>query len=240
MKFDDSALVAHLVEKQLLLWNCRRLASRDKLNDEPFFRFLTIASDKGSLGDEIAQELSLRTGWHIFDKEMVSYIARNSHVSEKLVNQLDHTSQNLVQDMIERLLKTAENPSFGTDEYHEALLRTLGCLATHGCAILVGRGANFVLREHLHGLNIRITGSREIRINRLCKSLNVTMDQARHLMLANDEEQRKFINHYYKHDFDDDGFYDIVFNTDHASVEQVVSSVLSYMDHPERGEVSVQ
>lgn len=233
MKFDDSDLVAHLVDKQLLLWNARRNAIGKKMNNNHNFRFLTIASDKGCLGEEIAQELSLRTGWHIFDKEMVSYIAKNEHVSENLVRQLDHTSQNLIQDMIERLLKTAENPAFGSDEYYEALLKTMGCLATHGCAILVGRGANFVLREHSHGLNIRVTASPEVRIKRLCKSLNTTIDQARHQMQVEDEEQRKFIRHYYKHEFDDVNFYDIVFNTDHASIEQVASSVLAYMDYLE-------
>jgi hypothetical protein len=61
------------------------------------YRFLTIARDEGSLGDEIALDLSRRLGWHVFDKEIVTYIARNGSVREGLVRQLDQKSQGFLE-----------------------------------------------------------------------------------------------------------------------------------------------
>ena len=92
---DDQKTTVDLVERQLGLWNARRRAAREKLSEESSscFRFLTIARDEGSLGNEIAQELSRRLGWHVFDKEIVTYIAKNGHVRENLVSQLDQKSQ---------------------------------------------------------------------------------------------------------------------------------------------------
>jgi cytidylate kinase len=231
--FDESNLTAQLVEKQLGLWSARRRASREGFSSGQGFRFVTLAADEGCLANEIAQELSSLLGWHVFDKEIVTYIAKNSHISDKLVKELDQKSQNFIQDEIERLLKMPEFASFGSDEYHEGLLGTLMCLATHGAAILMGRGANFALRENAHGLHVRFFSSPEVRIRRLSKSWRITEVDARHRMEADDKEIRKFIRHYYYHDFDDLRFYDIVFNTDRCAFPSVASCIQAYMKHAE-------
>jgi cytidylate kinase len=231
----ESDATAELVEQQLLLWNARRMAAHEKSKGESGYRFLTIARDEGSLENEIAQELSRRLRWHVFDREILTYIAKNRHVREKLVRELDEKSQGFVKDAIPRLLSIPEYVSFGREEYHEALLKTLICLATHGAAILVGRGANFVLREDAHGLNVRVTASPEVRAQRLSEDWKVTIEEARRRMQVDDEERRKFIHHYYRQDFDDACFYDIVVNTDRVSTEQVASLILAFMNHHEAG-----
>ncbi len=73
-------------------------------------------------------------------------------------------------------------------EYHESLMKTLAAIATHGKAILVGRGSNFALRWSDHGLHIRITGSPEVRIQRLSKIWGVARETARHRMLELDSD----------------------------------------------------
>lgn len=235
MGTDATNIFADPVEQQLRLWNARREAARKQLKEESGFRFLTIARDEGSLGNEIAQELARRLGWQAFDKEIVTYIARNSHVRESVVRQLDQKSQGLIEDTISRFLRMPEYGSFGTDEYHKALLETLVCLATHGSAIIVGRGANFILRGNAQGLNVLITASPEVRVQRLSKSWKATLKEARRRMESDDEERKKFIRHYFRQDFDDLGFYDIVYNTDRASAERISSSILVFMNLPEAG-----
>jgi hypothetical protein len=200
MGFDGLNVNAHLVEKQLRLWNARCRELKEKVNETSGFRFLTVAKDEGSLGNRIIYQLAGRLGWHVFDEEIIGYISQNSHVSDKLVRQLDQKSQSGIQETIERFLKTIETNSFGGDEYHEGLLVTLMCLARHGSAILVGRGANFAL-----------------------------INEARHLMHENDEEKRKFIRHYFYHDYDDNRFYDVIYNTDRTPVESVVASLQCYI-----------
>jgi hypothetical protein len=89
MGFGESSINAHLVEKQLKLWNAQCRAFNEKIVDEPAFHFLTVAEDEGSLGNEITAELSLRLGWHIFDEEIIHYIAQNSHVSRYYYHDYD-------------------------------------------------------------------------------------------------------------------------------------------------------
>lgn len=231
---DEINVTAESVERQLDLWNALRRAELEKRRSSsgPVYRYLTIARDEGSLGDEIAREMGRLLEWHVFDKEIVTYIARNSHVRDILVRQLDEKSQSLVQDMISRLLRMPEYGSFGREEYQESLSRTLVYIARNGSAILVGRGANFVLGDDSQGLKVRIAASPEVRVRRLQEAWNVKLEEAHHRMQAEDEERRKFIRQYFRRDFDDFRSYDVVISTDHLSVTQAAQAILTILKSP--------
>jgi hypothetical protein len=230
--FSDLEIAAEVVERQLDKWNAMQRAAREtnKKMPTPAFRFITIARDKGSLGDEVAQELSRRLGWHVFDKEIVTYIAKDNRVRENLVRQLEENSENIVQDTISRFLGKPEDGYIANWEYHESLLKTLAYIAKKGQAIILGRGANFVLREDKEGMNVLITASPEIRVRRISESLHMTPEAARHHMTDDDEERRRFMRQYYRQDFENMDSYDVVFNTDRASPERIASSILSLMN----------
>ena len=232
--FKDLVFTEEVVERELEKWNAKQQACRkaNMKTHAPAIRFLTIARDRGSLGDEIAQELSRRLGWHVFDGEIVTYIARDSHVRETMIKQLEEKSQNIIQDTISRFLKMPEKNYIGSWEYHESLIKTLAGIAKGGSAIIIGRGSNFVLRAYKEGMNIRITASPEIRIHRICESLKVTPEEARNRMSSDDEERRKFIHLYYRQDYENANYYDAVFNTDRASVECVATSILALINQP--------
>jgi cytidylate kinase len=230
--FRDLRITGEVVDRQLEKWNALQQATREKQRKIPaaVFRFVTIARDNGGLADEVAQELGRRLGWHVFDREIVSYIARESNVRENLVKQLEETTQNAVEGILSTFLQTLEHGFIGNLEYHKSLVKTLAYLAKSGSCIIVGRGANFVLRKDTEGVNVRITASPETRIQRISKSMNITLEEARHHMQADDEERRRFIRQYYRQDFENAEFYDAVFNTDRMSVKRVASAIMCLMN----------
>jgi Cytidylate kinase-like family len=228
-------LTADMIERRMRLRDAQLLTERENRERVSLFRykFLTVTRDGGSLADEIVRELAGRLGWHVFDKEIVNHIAEHSHVRENLVRQLDERSQGLIQDTILRMLRMPEYPSFGAEEYHAALLKTLAYISTRGNAILVGRGANFALRAEKEGLNVRLTGSLEARAMRIAEKLKLKPEEARDRARSEDDERRKFIHQYFRQDIDDVRFYDLMFNTDRLSVKEVVSSIMAVLRRPQ-------
>ena len=162
---------AQLVERQMLLWNARQRAHETAEEKAHIYRFITISRDVGSLGDALASGLASHLGWHVYDREIVDYIAQNSHVRQNLVQLFDEKDQNLIHDTVQRLLGMIEGGTFGADDYHEALYKTLVSLGTRGRAIFIGRGANFVLKGH-PGLHIRVMASPDVRVERLCLQMS--------------------------------------------------------------------
>jgi hypothetical protein len=228
-KHGDPYGAMQIIERDMALWNARlrAAAERPAVETGAQYRFLTISRKIGSLGDALADELSEALGWTVFDREIVAEIARNSHVRDYVVQQLDERGESLLQDTLQRLLWLAEEGSFGLEEYHEALLKTFGYLAKQGRAIIVGRGANFALRGEQGGLHIRVVASEETRARRLAARWDVAEQEARTRMKARDSERRQFIRQHFKQDIENVRFYDAVFNTDWLTTGQVVSCIAS-------------
>jgi phage anti-repressor protein len=234
LEADGMDMTADMIERQMRLRDAQVRSDRERHGKTTLsrYRFLTVTRDGGSLADEIVRDLAGRLGWHVFDSEIVDFIARDSHVRENLVRELDERSQGLIQDAILRMLRMPEYPSFGAEEYPAALLKTLAYIATQGNAILVGRGANFALCEEKEGLKVRITGSVEARALRIKQKFGMTLDAARERTKSEDEERSRFIRQYYKQDIDDVRFYDLIFNTDHLSVDSVAASLAAILMPP--------
>ncbi|MBZ5498017.1 MAG: cytidylate kinase-like family protein [Acidobacteriia bacterium] len=233
-KPSESPGASHLVERQMLLSHVREKAAPRQVEAEPAasYRFITITRDVGALGDDVASGLAKHLDWHVFDREIVDHIAVHSHVRQDLVRELDERSQSLIHDTVARLLLMAEGISFGNEEYHEALLKTLALLAARGKAIIVGRGSAYALQGE-PGLHLRVFASPEVRVRRLALRWQVTPEEARRRMEKIDIERRSFRQHHFRQSVEDLRFFDAVFDTDRMSVEQIVHAVLAMLTSPE-------
>jgi cytidylate kinase len=233
-RFNELPGNALLAERQMLFRNIREKAGHGVAQAEPQlrFRFLTISRKQGSLGDEIACELAARLAWHLFDREIVDHIARNSHIHQSLVQQLDEKSQSLLHDTVRRILTMAEGHSFGVEDYRSALFKTLAYLAAGGDAVLVGRGANFALQGEDGGLHIRVVASPELCAERLSRQMQVTTAEARRLVHEADRERHHFVRTHFHQDIEDSRFYHLLFNTDSLTIPDVVEAILAIIRLP--------
>lgn len=222
---------AHLVERQMLLHEARERIVQEAVRGAHAsrYRFVTVSRQPGSLGADIVQQLGGLLGWHVYDREILDNIAMSAHVRHRLVEQLDERAQNLVHETVQRFLRMAEGGSFGIEEYHDGLLRTLASLAAKGEAILVGRGANFVLRGHENGIHVRIIACEEARVDRLCRRWDVAAAEALRRMREVDLVRSNFIRSHFKHDIGDPRFYDLILNTDHLTPRQAVGIIIGSM-----------
>ncbi len=222
---------AHLVERQMLFHEARERIVQEALRSAQAsrYRFVTVSRQPGSLGADIVQELGGLLHWHVYDREILESIALSANVRQRLAEQLDERAQNLVHETVQRFLRMAEGGSFGIQEYYDGLLRTLAGLAAKGEAILVGRGANFVLRGHENGLHVRITASEEVRVDRLFRRWDVPVAEALRRMREIDLVRSSFIRSHFKHDIGDPSYYDLVLNTDHLAPRQAVGIIIGAM-----------
>jgi cytidylate kinase len=225
----------HLVERQMLLHEQRHKLIRQHADDElqgPY-HFITVSRDIGALGDAVASEIAARLRWKVFDKEIVDYIAKHSHISKDLVDQLDEKAQSLVHESVERWMLMFQMESYRNDEYHIALIKALVTLAAQGRSVLLGRGGAYVLQEQ-PGLHVRITASLPVRVRRLSKLWSTSIGETNKIVLKTDAERREFIQHHFKPDRDDNLFFHLIFNTDNLSVDYVAAAIVAVIEQSRR------
>jgi cytidylate kinase len=222
---------AHLVERQILLYEERRKVARQGRKEHVSgpYRFITISREIGALGDIVAAELAHRLNWTVYDKEIVDYITRDGHVRKGLVDQLDERARDMIHDTAERFFGMFEGHPFGNEEYHVALVKTLVTLAAGQNAILLGHGGAYVLQDQ-PGLHVRITASLPVRVERLSRRWGLSPEDTRRRVQGIDAERRHFLHRHFKTDGENLRFFHMVFNTDHFAFDQIVASIMTVME----------
>ena len=223
--------IGKLVNRQIILSNARTRAQREgQVNGHLYaYRIIAIEPDIGSLTKEIANTLAELIRWQVFDDEIVEHMARNAHVKEEIVREMDEKSQNLVQEEIEQFLRLLmKEDNFGEFEYHQALLKTLVSLESKGEAILIGHGCAFAFDDPSI-LRVRLTGSLSKRIERLGRRLKEPADTVRKHILEKDKKAREFVQFHFGRDRDDLSSYDMILNTDSLSVMKIVDAIVAMM-----------
>ncbi|RMH64881.1 MAG: hypothetical protein D6677_03660 [Calditrichaeota bacterium] len=141
--------VEKLLSRQIELWKQKRYTPDAQ---SAFPGVLTISRDTTGKGNALARQIAERTGWKIYDREIVDYIAEHAHVRTALVASFDEKEKQQLEIMLSHLLNTNH---FSRESYLKFLIKAVLSIATHGRAIFLGRGANFILPDH-KALKIRI------------------------------------------------------------------------------------
>ncbi|MEN6372514.1 MAG: cytidylate kinase-like family protein [Armatimonadota bacterium] len=181
---------------------------------------ITISRQLGSGGRLVAGRLAERLGWSLWDKDLVDAIAKNADVSHRIVADFDEKTISEI-DILARTI--AGEKEIGRFYYGHHLARVILAVARHGNAIILGRGANFLLTG---ALNVRIVASEELRIQSLMKYGEMSREEALDRIHESDRERAEFIRRLYNKDIEDTLAYDLVITLDELGIEGVAEIIL--------------
>ena len=108
----------------------------------------------------------------------------------------------------------------------QVLMRVIGTIGKHGKAIIVGRGANFVLPPE-NRFRVRIIAPRDRRVNCVAESYGISKDEAKRRVMRTESDRRAFIRKYFHSDIADPANYDMVLNTGTLSIESAAAAICS-------------
>lgn len=170
---------------------------------------VTISRQVGSWGDEIAAGLADRLGYHLVTREEVH--ALGVEVDPSFARQLDHLEQDGSLGFWERLF-------FRQPAYYSLFAAVILELAGRRRTIILGRGAQVVLRKVPQALRVRVVAPRQTRAERLMAKKDIDLDEAREFIDQHDQARRALVNQIFTHDLRDWGLYHLVLNTEAMDV----------------------
>ena len=136
----------------------------------------------------IAGKLARDLGWSLWDKELLDAIAADAAVSRRVVEAFDEKTISEIELFARGALGDSDIAGF---LYPRHLAHALSAIAKLGNAIILGRGANFILP---HTLNVRIDASDECRIRNMMSYENYTHEQAEAKIHESDREREHFLD----------------------------------------------
>jgi cytidylate kinase len=116
--------------------------------------------------------------------------------------------------------------AFLESDYLRALVRTVRSIGEAGSAVLLGRGAPYILPPE-RTLRVLVVAPREARVLRLAKARGLEPAEADRELAREDEDRKRFLEHHFRVDPDDATRYDLAVNTASLSREAACELVLA-------------
>mgnify|MGYP002568678349 CR=1 FL=1 len=156
---------------------------------------VTIARGFGSGGRTIGKMLADKLGVKFYDKELIRMASDASGINEALFGQSDEKTKNSVfgkPGVYKGEVIAPEKSGFISEEnlfnYQAMVIKQI---ASEGSCVIVGRCADYVLRDMDHVTHIFLYASLEKRVERIMRLEHVDADKARELIRKSTQDHRR-------------------------------------------------
>lgn len=196
-----------LIQKNLSFSRVSDLFSQKSPPEE--LPLVTISREKGSGGRPIAHLIAKKLGkpWRVFHEEILNQIVEQTHLERELVKEVDEANIPLIDEIIADFFgKRYLNLS----NYYRELVKILSTIGNRGCAIIVGRGADYLFP---HALKVRTICEMAQRIKWMMEYEKISEKEAVKRIEESDRKRVEFIKTLYQHDPRKAHHYDLVIRT---------------------------
>jgi cytidylate kinase len=210
--------VEQMIDEQVKKWG---FDHRDKPSRTPAVTMVTVSREPGSGGRLIAQGIAEVLNFDMFHQNVIHEMAKSADVSARIVASLDENGLSMLEDWISAVVHQRH---LWPDEYLQHLLKVIGTIGKHGQAVIVGRGANYVLPLNLT-FRLRVIAPRQFRAEKVAKAYDIPIKDAERRILKTESERCAFIRKYFHQDISDPTSYDLVINTGTLLIKEAIDTV---------------
>ncbi len=210
----DSEVEAKIVQEQLEKWQ------REKKQVNEFT--VTISRQAGAGGSEIARILAKKTGMDLMAGQIIQHVAESSKMSTKVVETLDEKAMTTMESWVNSMFVSRH---LWPSDYLKHLTRVIGTIGRHGNAIIVGRGAGYILPPETT-FRIKVIAPLEYRIESMMRIRSLPRADAQKYIEKRDGDRIAYVRKYFQADAMDPLNYDLVINTEKVGIEGAVDTIL--------------
>jgi cytidylate kinase len=210
----DSEVESRIVQEQLDKWQ------REK---KPIHEYsITISRQAGAGGSEIARILARKTNMDLMAGQIIQGVAESSKMSTKVVETLDEKAVTTMESWVNSLFVSRH---LWPSDYLKHLTRVIGTIGKHGNAIIVGRGAGYILPPETT-FRVKVIAPLEYRIESMMRIRNLSRTDAQTYIEHRDADRVAFVRKYFRADSMDPIHFDIVINTEKVGIDDAADAIL--------------
>ena len=197
---------------------------------------ITIGREFGSGGREIGMALAQKLGVKCYDKELLAITAKESGLSEEILKSLDERPTN---SFLYSLVMDTYAMGYSTSSYVDMPLNqkafmaqydTIKSLAEQESCVIVGRCADYALKDRDDCYTVFIKASMDAKIKRVSRIYNLSEDKAKDLIVKNNKKRANYYNFYANRKWGDSRTYDLCLDSSVLGIDKTVELLASYIE----------
>lgn len=183
---------------------------------------VTISMQPGSGGFLIAQKVAERLGFDLYHRDLLRGMAHTGNVSPEALSAMEKMRLSGFNDLVSSILN---KDYLHSDQYMELLQDTVEAMGTIGHAVIVGRGANFILRPEKR-FAVRVIAPMDVRVKNVAFAHGVSLKDAEKRIKNRASKRRAFIKQHFQKDINEPLHYDLIINTGRLDVNSATDAII--------------
>ena len=196
---------------------------------------ITIARQYGSGGKTIAAMLAKDLGINCYGREILKMASEESGINERLFGMSD---EKLKHSVLMKVLKRPyegdlippESSGFVSDDnlfnYQAKVIKEL---AESESCVIVGRCADYVLRDFPNVISVFIHADREFCLEQAMERNSMSLKEMQRFIEKTDKYRGDFYKYYTGHEWSDARNYDLCLNSGKLGFKKCVEEIKAYM-----------
>ena len=193
---------------------------------------ITISRQYGSGGHEVGEKLAQKLGIPFFDKALIAMAAKQSGISPEVFEHADEkATSSLLYSMVmgSGYSFGSRVPGLGEMPINDKLFLIQSDIikkaAEEGPCVIIGRCADYILREHLNCFHVFVHADKDARVRRIVAKELCEEKKAPDFVTKKDKQRANYYNFYSNNRWDDLNNYDLTVNTSRFNIEQAVNLI---------------
>lgn len=158
-------------------------------------RIVTISREFGSGGRTIGKIVAERLGYKFYDGELIDEVVKSSGLAREIVEKYDeyatHKNSFLYSIAVNAGGDSYNGLSFA-NRVQIAQVNVIKALAEEGNCVIIGRGADYILRDRDDCLNVFVRASLDYRAKRVIDNYGETNEKIENRLRDKDTRRRVF------------------------------------------------
>jgi hypothetical protein len=162
-------------------------------------------------------------GLRYYDREILTRIAHETHLSERAVTPLDERDdRSLLGDWLAPLISGP--PHLSPYDYIHVLTQVVDAIGLAGGAVILGRGAHLLLKPE-QAFRVGVVAPLEMRVATVSRREGLDEAAARRRVAQVDEERKAFVRRCFHFDASDPSVFDLLVNTGALGVDGATAAI---------------
>lgn len=201
----------------------------------PSHYVITIGRRMGSGGRALGRLLADKLGIAFYDKQLLLDAAKRAGLCPAMFERNDERRPHFISGLFNFNMGMSAVPTYTSSTISDDSLYKAQCdfiheIAAAGPCVIVGRTADYVLRDTPNVINIFVHADIDDCARRIAdREPGLTLEQARRYAEKTNKLRAGFYNFYTDKRWGDSSGYDMTFNSSSMSLEDIADMVIEYL-----------
>ena len=199
-------------------------------------KIITISRQYGSGGREIGEKLAVKLGIPFYDKELITRAARESGFAESAFENAERKATNSLLYSIAMGMNAYGNQEIGfthlslDDQIYLAQSNVIRKVAGEGPCVIVGRCADYILRDYKNVVHVFVWADLPFRVERAVSLYHLPANKAEEEILKTDKRRANYYNYHASEKWGRIENYHLSIKSNDVGINNTVKLIAEYLE----------